>query len=132
MTLKFTSLNDMFQDERARIEFVVPYTKGTYNEEGIQYEVFEFIDPKSKQLSRFEFSQTKINLFTGPSSLLFELNKKIPNEYTIQDGDTKFKAYLYTRLTLIEYSNTLKNFSYILFDKDREIGNIKISLEILD
>ncbi|MDJ1645506.1 hypothetical protein [Mycoplasma phocimorsus] len=122
----------MFQDERAKIEFNVPYTQDTFIDKDIEFEVYEFIDPKSKLINRFEFSATKVNLIAGVSTLLFELNQKIANEYTIYDGKNKFKAYLHTHLTSLNITEKHKSFSYTLFDGERKMGNITISLEILD
>ncbi len=109
-------------DKENKIEFDAPVKISNEN----NMRVFEFEEPSHKVMNRIEFSEKKVNIFAGPSTINLELNKKIFNSYQTPNGLISFESFLQN----IEIKQNNVNIKYYLSQNDKKFGDFDIKLII--
>ena len=109
-------------DKENKIEFDAPVKISNEN----NMRVFEFEEPSHKVMNRIEFSEKKVNIFAGPSTINLELNKKIFNSYQTPNGLISFESFLQN----IEIKENNVNIKYYLSQNDKKFGDFDIKLII--
>ena len=109
-------------DKENKIEFDAPVKISNEN----NMRVFEFEEPSHKVMNRIEFSEKKVNIFAGPSTINLELNKKIFNSYQTPNGLISFESFLQN----IEIKKNNVNIKYYLSQNDKKFGDFDIKLII--
>ncbi len=88
---------------------------------------YEFKEPQNNMMNRIEVSDSKVNIFAGPSSINLELNKKIEIKYQTPHGELFLDSFM-TKLNNKNKNNV--EFEYSLSKGDEVLGNYKILLQI--
>lgn len=109
-------------DKENKIQFTAPVKINNEN----NMKIFEFEEPTHKIMNRIEFSEKKVNIFAGPSTINLELNKKIFNNYETPAGLISFESFLEE----IKIKEKNVNIKYHLIQNNKKFGKFNITLII--
>ena len=121
MKITFKSIAKTNEKEN-KIEFSAPVKITNEN----NMKIFEFEEPTHKVMNRIEFSEKKVNIFAGPSTINLELNKKISNNYETPAGLITFESFLED----IKIKEKIINIKYYLSQNNKKFGDFNITLII--
>lgn len=123
MLITFTSVVTPVNGEEQKIQFSSNVVITEWN----GFTVFEFEEPKMKEMNRIEVKAGFVNIFAGAQSFNLELNNDVPLVYNLgPQGILKFTSYMKE----LSISEELIDFKYTLANEEDKIGDYRITLEI--
>lgn len=123
MLITFTSIVTPVNGEEQKIQFSSNVVVSEWN----GFTVYEFEEPKMKEMNRIEVKPGFVNIFAGAQSFNLELNNSIPLVYNLgAQGVLKFSSYMKE----LKITDELVDFKYTLANDEDKIGDYRITLEI--